>query len=94
MRRARCTSSASRAGSGGTRPDRAVMLRVPLTARPTSTIPLRRAISTASVEGTEGVATYASPARAALNASSAEMRPVTRSPRPANRASGEECCSE
>ena len=45
------------ARSGGTGPDRAVMLRVPLTARPTRTIPLRRAISTARVDGTEGVAT-------------------------------------
>src|SRR5207245_10303780 len=54
---------------------------VPLTARPTSTIPERSAIVTASVEGTLGVATQATPARAALNASSAEMRPVTSSPR-------------
>src|SRR3989454_2841542 len=55
---------------------------VPLTARPTSTIPERAAIVTARVEGTLGVATHASPARAALNASSAEIRPVTSSPCP------------
>src|SRR5216117_989634 len=55
---------------------------VPLTARPTSTIPVRRAIVTARVDGTLGVATHASPARAALYASSAEIRPVTSSPRP------------
>src|SRR5712692_10652341 len=55
---------------------------VPLTARPTSTIPDRCAIVTASVDGTLGVATHASPARAALNANSAEIRPVTSSPRP------------
>src|SRR5437899_6465080 len=54
----------------------------PLTARPTSTIPERCAIVPASVDGTLGVATHASPARAALNASSAEMRPVTSKPRP------------
>src|SRR2546425_13368456 len=55
---------------------------VPLTARPTSTIPDRCAIVTASVDGTLGVATHASPARAALNASSAEIRPVTSRPPP------------
>src|SRR5438445_5349850 len=55
---------------------------VPLTARPTSTIPDRCAIVTARVDGTLGVATHASPARAALNASSAEIRPVTSRPRP------------
>src|SRR5439155_2242201 len=54
----------------------------PLTARPTRMIPERRAIVSASVEGTLGVATQESPARAALYASSAEMRPVTSSPRP------------
>ena len=47
----------------------------PLTARPTSTIPERSAIVSASVDGTLGVATHATPARAALNASSAEIRP-------------------
>jgi hypothetical protein len=37
----------------------------------------------ASDEGTLGVATQASPARDALNASSAEIRPVTSKPSPA-----------
>src|SRR2546425_1116921 len=55
---------------------------VPLTARPTSTIPDRCAMVRASVDGTLGVATHARPARDALNANSAEMRPVTRRPRP------------
>src|SRR5947208_194973 len=59
------------------------MCGVPLTARPTSTMPARWATVSASVDGTLGVATYARPARAALCASSAEMRPVTSSPRPA-----------
>src|SRR5438477_1242036 len=54
----------------------------PLTARPTRIIPARRAIVSARVDGTLGVAIHASPARAPLYASSAEMRPVTRSPRP------------
>src|SRR5690348_8405674 len=53
----------------------------PLTARPMSTIPAAFAMSTAIVDGTDGVATSASCARAALNASSPEMRPVTRSRR-------------
>ena len=49
---------------------------MPLTARPTSTIPERSAIVSASVDGTLGVAIHASPARAALNANSADIRPV------------------
>src|SRR6266576_5071238 len=66
---------------GGCHDPRLCTCGVPLTARPTSTIPERSAMVTASVDGTLGVATQASPARAALNANSAEIRPVTSSPR-------------
>src|SRR5437660_10710711 len=59
------------------------MCGVPLTARPTSTMPARWATVSARVDGTLGVATYASPARAASCASSAEIRPVTTGPRAA-----------
>src|SRR5207244_995216 len=49
---------------------------------PPTTRPERRPTVRASVDGTLGVATYATPARAALYASSADIRPVTSSPRP------------
>ena len=55
----------------------------PLTARPTNVIPAARAMSTAMVDGTEGVAIAAIRARAALYASSPEMRPVTSKTNPA-----------
>jgi len=45
-------------------------------------MPAFRAILTARVDGTEGVATQSMPARAALAASSAEIRPVTSRPSP------------
>ena len=44
----------------------------PLTARPISVIPERRAISTASVDGTDGVATQATPALPAVAGTSAD----------------------